>query len=318
MSKKKMLLFFAVGSLLIMLFLASSTDWLITERAVEIHQVSVLVDAEDDHGLGNFKMGLEQGAMRLNADLSFVTLYDEKEPEQQGTLLLREVNSGAQGIILLAENTASMEKMLGDVPVNVPVVIYGSSVDSPRVKAVLSPSWVSMARDLAKVIIDENGTKLKVTIVTTTKNRTNVETMKNTMLQAITQAGAEVSLVQLESLEDVKTLVDGLAAQGGNIVVTPELNTLEVLAQSIGTQADKLPIYGIGWSGGIWHSVENGDIKATVACNDYNGGYLALQELKASLGGKSDNGSGSEIPYMVVNKENLYSNEIETMLFPIW
>lgn len=318
MSKKGMFLFVAVGSILVMLFLASSTDWLITEKAVEIHHVSVLVDAEDDHGLGNFKMGLEQGAMRLNADLSFITLYDEKEPEQQGTLLLREVNSGAQGIILLAENTASMEKMLGDVPVNVPVVIYGSSVDSPRVKAVLSPSWVSMARDLAKVIVDENGTKLKVTIVTTTKNRTNVETMKNTMLLAITQAGAESSLVQLQSLEDVKTLVDGLASQGGNIVVTPELNTLEVLAQSIGTQADKLPIYGVGWSGSIWHSVENGDIKATVACNDYNGGYLALQELKASLEGKSDSMEGNEIPYMVVNKENLYSDEIQTMLFPIW
>lgn len=318
MSKRGIFWLVAIASLLVMLFLASSTDWLITEKAVEIHQVSVLVDAEDDEGWGNFKMGLEQGAMRLNADLSFITLYDEKEPEQQGTLLLREVNSGAQGIILLAENTASLEKMLGDVPVNIPVVIYGSSVDSPRVKAVLSPSWVSMARDLAKVIIDENGTKLKVTIVTTTKNRTNVETMKNTMLQAITQAGAEVSLVQLQSLEDVKTLVDGLAAQGGNIVVTPELNTLEVLAQSIGTNADQLPIYGVGWSGGIWHSVENGNIKATVACNDYNGGYLALQELKASLEGKNDNGEGSEVPYAVVNKENLYSNEIETMLFPIW
>ncbi|MEA5083889.1 MAG: substrate-binding domain-containing protein [Lachnospiraceae bacterium] len=318
MSKRGIFCLVAVASVLVMLFLASSTDWLITEKAVEIHQVSVLVDAEDDHGLSNFKLGLEQAAMRLNADLSFITLYDEKEPEQQGTLLLREVNSGAQGIILLAENASSMEKMLGDVPVNVPVVIYGSSVDSPRVKAVLCPSWVSIAKDLAKVIISENGTKLKVTIVTTTKNKTNVETMKNTMLLAITQAGAEVSMVQLQSLDDVKTLADGLTAQGGNIVFTPELNTLEVLAQSIGTQADKLPLYGVGWSGTIWHSVENGYIKATVVCNDYNGGYLALRELKASLDGKNDNREGSEIPYAVVNKENLYTDEIETMLFPIW
>lgn len=318
MSKRGIFWIVIVASVLVILFLASSTDWLITEKAVEIHQVSVLVDAEDDDGWGNFKMGLEKAALRLNADISYITLYDEKEPEQQEALLLREINSGAQGIILLAENTARMEKMLGDVPANVPVVIYGSSVDSPRVKAALCPSWVSMAKDLAKVIISENGTGLKVTIVTTTKNRTNVETMKNTMLLAITQAGAEVSLVQLQSLDDVKTLADGLTAQGGNIVFTPELNTLEALAQSVGTHADKLPIYGVGWSGSIWHWVENGDIKATVACNDYNGGYLALQALTQRLQGTKDSDDNREIPYAVVNKDNLYSDEIETMLFPIW
>lgn len=318
MSKRGIFCFVAVASMLVILFLASSTDWLITEKAVEIHQVSVLVDAEDDDGWGNFKMGLEQAAMRLNTDLSFITLYDEKEPEQQRTLLLREVNSGAQGIILLAENTASMEKMLSDVPVNVPLVIYGSSVDSPRVKAALCPSWVRIAKDLAKVIIKENGTGLKVTIVTTTKNRTNVETMKNTMLLAITQAGGEVSLVQLQSLDDVKTLADGLMVQGGNVVFTPELNTLEAFAKSIGEHSQKLPIYGVGWSGGIWHSIENGDIKATVACNDYNGGYLALQELAQRLEGTSNSEDNHEIPYAIVNKDNLYSDEIETMLFPIW
>ncbi|MGE4214071.1 MAG: sugar ABC transporter substrate-binding protein [Anaerotignaceae bacterium] len=318
MSKRGIFWLVAIASMLVMLFLASSTDWLITEKAVEIHQVSVLVDAEDDDGWGNFKMGLEQASLHQNADLSFITLYDEKAPEQQGKLLLREVNSGAQGIILLAENAANMERMLGDVPVNVPVAIYGSTVDSPRVKAVLCPSWVSMARDLAKVITEENGTKLKVTIVTTTKNRTNVETMKNTMLQTITQSGAEVGLVQLQSLDDAQTLVEGLIAQGGNIVVTPELNTLEALAQSIGAQADSLPIYGVGWSGSIWHAVENGDIKATVACNDYNGGYLALQALTQMLDGTAGSEESREIPYAVVNKENLYSDEIETMLFPIW
>lgn len=318
MSKKGIFLLVVVTSALVLLFLASSTDWLITEKAVEIHQVSVLVDAEDDDGWGNFKMGLEQAALHQNVDLSFITLYDEKVPEQQETLLLREVNSGAQGIILLAENSISMEKMLSDVPVSVPVVIYGSSVDSPRVKTVLSPSWASMARDLANVITNENGTELKVTIVTSTKNRTNVETMKNIMLQSITQAGAEVSLVQLQSLEDAKTLVDGLMAQGGNIVATPEINTLEALAQSIDTQEDRLPIYGVGWSGSIWHSVESGKIKATVACNDYNGGYLALQALIQRLEGMTESDERSEIHYAVVNKENLYRDEIETMLFPIW
>jgi len=318
MSKKGMVWIVVVTSVLALLFLASSTDWLITEKVLEIHEVSVLVDAEDDDEWGNFKMGLEQAALHLNTDLSFITLYDEKVPEQQGTLLLREVNSGAQGIILLAENADSMEKMLGDVPANVPVVIFGSAVDSPRVKAVLCPSWVSMARDLAKVITDENGTELKVTIVTTTKNRTNVETMKNTLLQAITQAGAEVSLVQLQSLDDAQTLVEGLMAQGGNVVVAPELSTLEALAKSIDAQPDRLPLYGVGWSGNIWHAVENGVIKATVACNDYNGGYLALQALTARLEGTSGSEESCEIPYAVVNKENLYSDEIETMLFPIW
>ena len=246
MSKKGVFWFLLATSVLVVLFLASSTDWLITEKAAEIHRVSVLVDAEDDRAWGNFKMGLEQAALHLNADQSFITLYDEKAPEQQGTLLLREVNSGAQGIILLAENAANMEKMLEDLPAGVPVIIYGSGVDSPRVKAVLCPDWAGMARDLAATITEENGTGIKVSIVCSTKNRTNVETIKNTLLQALTQAGSEVNFVQLEGLEDAKTLVNGLVAQGDNIVVAPELNTLEALAQNIGDSADKLPLYGVG------------------------------------------------------------------------
>lgn len=318
MSKRGIFWFVVAISVLVLLFLASSTDWLITEKAVQIHQVSVLVDAANDRGWGNLKMGLEQAAMHQNADLSFITLYDEKMPEQQGTLLLREVNSGVQGIILLAENAANMEKMLADVPLSVPVIIYGSAVDSPRVKNVFCPSWVDMAKDLADVIIQENGTESKVTIVCSTKNRTNVETLKNTMLQVFKQAGVEVNLVQLQSIEDTKTLVDGLVAQGGNIVVTPEPNTLEVLAESVSSRAEELPVYGIGWSGNIWRLIEKGDIKATVACNDYNGGYLALQSLTKILEGTAGSQQTYEIGYAIVNKENLYIDEIETMLFPIW
>lgn len=302
--------------ILIVLFLASSTDLLIKERENPVYEVSVLVDSEDDSGLETFKMGMDNAALRYNVDISFVTIYDEREPYRQIQLLVREIDDGAQGYIVSAENEAVMTQMMENVPIGSPVLVFGNDVESPRIRGKIAPDYEAMASDITKRMLDENPDKEKVTLVTVSKNKRNVEIMSLAIKSVCDEKGVEVSAVNLTNIDDSETLLAGLTAQGGNVIICPELKGLEAMARAAEKIQTDVPIYGSGFSSTLWKYVENGYVSATVVYNSYDAGYFSVKNIVEQLvGGYSE--KDIELAHSIVDASSLYSRENATMLFPI-
>ncbi|MFR4578712.1 MAG: hypothetical protein ACLT76_02785 [Clostridium fessum] len=61
---------------LILLYLLSSTDWIIKEKEVEVYPVSLIISDTSDDDYVNFRKGVDQAAVEYNVDVSFITLYE--------------------------------------------------------------------------------------------------------------------------------------------------------------------------------------------------------------------------------------------------
>ena len=80
--EKKYCYAFIGAVFLVLLFLMSSTDLIIKERAVQIDSISVILSEDTDDYYQNFRKGMEKAATDLRSDVRLITLYDRKDQEQ--------------------------------------------------------------------------------------------------------------------------------------------------------------------------------------------------------------------------------------------
>ena len=83
MPRREKMLLCAGAVFLVLLFLMSSTDLIIKERAVQIDSISVIVSEDTDDYYQNFRKGMEKAATDLRSDVRLITLYDRKDQDQQ-------------------------------------------------------------------------------------------------------------------------------------------------------------------------------------------------------------------------------------------
>ena len=88
-SKKEKLIWMLFGVVLVFLFLLSSTDLIIKEEERRIYPISVIVEDTSDASYVNFRKGMDRAAIEKNADVSFITLYEEENISQQLALMTR-------------------------------------------------------------------------------------------------------------------------------------------------------------------------------------------------------------------------------------
>ena len=81
--KRGKLLLLLYVLVLIILFLMCSTDLLIKEPDKEIYQIAVIIEDIRDDNYSNFRKGMDQAAVELNADVRFITLYEKQDADQQ-------------------------------------------------------------------------------------------------------------------------------------------------------------------------------------------------------------------------------------------
>lgn len=96
--KKKELVFWGILCVgLILLYLLSSTDWIIKEKEVEVYPVSLIISDTSDDDYVNFRKGVDQAAVEYNVDVSFITLYEKDNLAQQMELVRREAARRCRG-----------------------------------------------------------------------------------------------------------------------------------------------------------------------------------------------------------------------------
>ena len=83
MPRREKMLLCAGAVFLVLLFLMSSTDLIIKERAVQIDSISVILSEDTDDYYQNFRKGMEKAATDLRSDVRLITLYDRKDQDQQ-------------------------------------------------------------------------------------------------------------------------------------------------------------------------------------------------------------------------------------------
>ena len=123
-TRKEKILWILLGAALVVLFLLSSTDLIIKEEERKIYPISVIVEDADDANYVNFRKGMDQAAIEQNADVSFITLYEEENISQQLALMTREEQDGATALVVVpAGGSGSYERIVASASVPLVMVL---------------------------------------------------------------------------------------------------------------------------------------------------------------------------------------------------
>ena len=115
---------------LVLLFLMSSTDLIIKERAVQIDSISVILSEDTDDYYQNFRKGMEKAATDLRSDVRLITLYDRKDQDQQVELTTREIRDGAGAVVIEPAEEKAAVMALESLNPGCPVIFVSASSPS--------------------------------------------------------------------------------------------------------------------------------------------------------------------------------------------
>lgn len=314
--KQKIFLFLDI-LMLVVLFLISSTDYVWKEKKVDVSNISVIVDIPQDSININFREGAKKAAQAYHADMHFLNLRDyEAQQMDMQTLVRREVDAGCEGIVLQCGSSRVTEEILENIPVGVPVVLWDTEAESPRVKANASFDREAVARLLVEKVSEARDKGQSVTLVSHKECGDQVQQMHDLLEELFPQEGIMARRVQLADYTEAKALISGLAAQGGNMIVSCDGQALEAMALVCENTGCRLPLYGMGWSGMIREQLEKGNIAGVAVTDAYGAGYYSVQKLTRILSGTDQNEGQKVFQTIWVTGENVYDRSREAILFP--
>lgn len=300
--------------LLLILLLLSSTNIIAMRQKTEIYRIAVLTDAPGGRQLENFRAGVGKAAVDWAVDIGFISLWETEDAVQKRAALQKEIENGCRGVVLQCGNSAHVTEMLEDVPIGIPVVLYDCEADSARVRVRVGGDAEEESRLLAEAVLAGRTKGESVTIVEPTYELWYTEWLHGLAEERLREAGVLVRRVTLEETATAETLVKGMAAQGGNILVSCDATVLQALGEANGEA--KVPLYGAGFTGAMHALLENGAICGTALHRDYEAGYLAVDQAARILQGKGGTQEMVTVESAWVTAETLTDKKVESVVFP--
>ena len=191
-----------------------------------------------------------------------------------------------------------------------------TEAESPRVKANVSFDREAIARLLVEKVAEARDKGQSVTLVSHKDRSDQMQNMHDLLEEMFPQAGIMVRRVELADYAEANALVNGLAAQGGNMVVSCDPQALEAMAAVCENEGCTLPLYGMGWSGMIREQLEKENITGVAVIDAYGAGYFSVQKLTMILTGEDQNEEERKFQAVWVTGENMYDRSREAILFP--
>lgn len=316
---RSFLIFFS-AFVLVVLLLVSSTDLVLKEQDNTVHNISVIFNEMNDDDYINFKLGMEQGILDWTADVSFITLYSRNDVEQQMSLILREIENGAEAIIIFPADSENLAYLLEQNPVNIPVICIGTDVDSQKVSVYIGGDHFNTGFALGKEIIKNTKIKLtkdKIYAFSDVRARADIDELFRGLKQASDEEQISILKCVYQDQDTFREKVDTLLKNKPNSVfIALDTYTMQRFVSDYLEQEEHLNLYGIGYTNKILYYLSNQSIQAIAVYNDYLMGYLSIQKTVEILKGK-DVYKDMLMDSYIIQQQDVFKKKYERILFPI-
>ncbi|MCI9556397.1 MAG: sugar ABC transporter substrate-binding protein [Lawsonibacter sp.] len=262
--------------------------------------LSVLLRDTDSAAFAAARQGMEQAADELGAELRFLTPTVQSDSREQAELLRREAEGGADALIVLPVDTASLSAALDQLSSPPPVVSLGSGLD--RGTGTVTPDGGALGRALAQALL-EDWDGGKVLLLDSRSVCPEAGPRLDAALEALVQAGVPAETAA------------GLPERGADWVMTFEPGaTRRAGAQKIAEGLD-FALYGVGSSTAVTAQLERRTISAVAAWSDYAAGYLAVRQAVQAVRGQPE--ELEPLSFFIVRGEDIYAPDNQKLLFPV-
>ena len=241
-----------------------------------------------------------------------MTLATANDGREQWELLQREIEQGADALVVAPADPAALEKSLGELDRDVPVVTLESPLEGADLSVVVPNA--EMGASLAQAALEDwkGGTVL---LLDTAPHCTAVAQRLAAAKDFLAGAGVEtqVETVSVDSL--ASRLPELLRQLGPAQMMTFEPAATEAAASVKSLEGLSADLYGVGATAVVVAALDQGALSAVAAWSDYAAGYLAVDGAA-----KLARGERSEMkppPFFLIRGEDIYEPDNQKLLFPV-
>lgn len=270
-----------------------------------VYRISVITDDSQGDYSQNTRKGLDRAARDYNVDLQIIAVHDGATSAQQADALTREMESGADAILLYLLHCPDLDPSAELSHITVPIVSLGAPFDSAYTACSVSSDDVAVGRMLAQTLLEDNVATCYVrSSYSNARIRKRFQGFKDTM----TAAGVHCTLEEDASAAAWTDIPSGAA------VAALDEPSLEKLTR--GALSGRVTLYGIGCTNELLNDLEDGLIRRLIVEDDYAMGYLAVQSAVESIEARNTVREHILTSY-VADRAHLYSEPLQHVLFPI-
>ncbi len=317
--KQYLILAILISSLFFLIILSKN---FIYEEDNKVYRISVIIRGKNSESWMITKEGIDQAALDMNVDISFITLSEENNLEEQEKLIKREIDDGVDALIIAPVDSEKMSNAIKSAKEKVPVVLIDSTIQGMKQIPYVSCDNYLLGKSLADEVIRSGNYRKNIAIINSDTSYSSIGDRYRGFEEVIKESKNKYELWDIsgDTINGTEYIQKMVKEKDIDILVALEPSTLEVLAQAkkeliLGyEEANNIEIYGVGSTSKIIALLEEHVINSIIVQNEFNVGYLCVQAAVDLIKGEKIN--NKNIDFSVISNINMYSDENQRLLFP--
>lgn len=309
-----------IASVLILILGVSSYMTLFAEKSTDTVKLSVILSDSSSDRWTAAKQGMDQAALDNNIEITYITTDHLDSITEELSILRREIDNGAEAIIFEPIATEGYSDFLNENKANCSIVLYNSDVKPQNVYAKIEADnnkIGTMLYESVSSIYEGRLDKLKVGIITGHSSEEAVEERRKSLLIHEDLKNCILWEVNVESMSDTKFASLVKEKPVDVIIALGSYETEKTIDYCMSCGLDKkVDIIGAGYSEKAIYYMDLETVTSLVLTDEFNQGYLSVEAAYNQL--KKGVATQKTIEEVFrVERENLYDEEYQKVLFPV-
>ena len=307
--------------ILLMLIVWSSYSALNVGKQEEVCRISVIVNDSNSDRWTALREGLEQAAENNQVELNVVATGNMTTVEEERKLALRELDNGAKGIILQPISSTKSAELVQEISQRAAVMLLENEIEAPENYAIAEPDNTAIGKAVAQAVTEDFSGDLsgkRIGILCGDVGQYAMKQRLEGFLSVIGESEAVIAWTFGGEVEDIGSRLAGSSSVDIMVALgNDELEQAVDYAEQNAGNKKKCLIYGEGCSQKNVYYLDKGCIRFLAVPNEFNMGYCSVAEMAEQLKFRVPQMERVTIDFLSINRENLYEEENQRILFPI-
>ena len=305
--------FHVIEAVLAVMVILMAAAMLLEKNSKQYRKISVVIQDAEDTQWAAFRYGLKMAAQDQKVELVVASTADALTKEEQLNTIKREIELGADAVIVQPVPGDDLEQKLRHLEKKVPIMLVEYTAAKEREKSQfpsVEPDHSAMGEALAEELKKDycgnlSGKKYGILMKSDAPHAMN--SRRQGVEKALQDTGIVCSWVVDSSVEN-KPKVDIVIALDNNSLI-------KAAEQAAANNLHGALVYGIGNSTQAAYYLDIGSVECLVVPDEFSVGYYSLTEAAERLRHFFRGMKSRVVAYTVIRREELFEERNQEILF---
>lgn len=305
--------FHVIEAVLAVMVILMAAAMLLEKNSKQYRKISVVIQDAEDTQWAAFRYGLKMAAQDQKVELVVASTADALTKEEQLNTIKREIELGADAVIVQPVPGDDLEQKLRHLEKKVPIILVEYTAAKEREKSQLpsvEPDHSAMGEALAEELKKDycgnlSGKKYGILM------KSDAPQAMNSRRQGVEKALQDTGIV-------CRWVVDGSVENKPKVDIVIALDNNSLIKAAEQAAANNLHgalVYGIGNSTQAAYYLDIGSVECLVVPDEFSVGYYSLTEAAERLRHFFRGMKSRVVAYTVIRREELFEERNQEILF---